>query len=197
MIKLYLDSPDHTYYIEKFASESDNRYQFYSNGQTLEIADISQFTEGYAVGKYKNVTSTGATGSDLTFVDTDFPMFRLADAYLMFAEATLRAGGDAGAALDAVNAVRERAYGGPTGHIGSADLTLDFILDERARELLWEGHRRTDLVRYGKFSESSYLWPWKGGVAEGISVDACRDIYPIPSQDLNANNKLEQNSDCY
>ncbi len=197
LIKLYLDSPDHTYYVEKFASESDNRYQFYSNGQTLEIADISQFTEGYAVGKYKNVTSTGATGSDLTFVDTDFPMFRLADAYLMFAEATLRAGGDAGAALAAVNAVRERAYGGTTGHIGSADLTLDFILDERARELLWEGHRRTDLVRYGKFSESSYLWPWKGGVAEGISVDACRDIYPIPSPDLNANNKLEQNSDCY
>ncbi|MCF8243948.1 MAG: RagB/SusD family nutrient uptake outer membrane protein [Saprospiraceae bacterium] len=197
LIKLYLDSPDHTYYIEKFASESDNRYQFYSNGQTLEIADISQFTEGYAVAKYKNVTSTGAVGSDLTFVDTDFPMFRLADAYLMYAEALLRSGGSQGDALAAVNTVRTRAYGGQTGAINSDDLTLDFLLDERARELLWEGHRRTDLVRFGKFTNDSYLWPWKGGVAEGVSVDDCRNVYPIPSQDLNANNKLKQNSDCY
>jgi hypothetical protein len=199
LIKLYLDSPDHTYYIEKFASESDNRYQFYTNGQTLEIADISQFTEGYAVGKYKNVTSTGATGSDLTFVDTDFPMFRLADAHLMYAEALLRSGGNLADALAAVNLVRTRAYGGPSGVIGSADLTLDFLLDERARELLWEGHRRTDLVRYGKFSETDYLWPWKGGVPAGTSVAKCRDVYPIPSQDLNANRNLKQNSpgDCY
>lgn len=199
LLKLYLDSPDHTYYIEKFASESDNRYQFYTNGQTLEIADISQFTEGYAVGKYKNVTSTGATGSDLTFVDTDFPMFRLADAHLMYAEALLRSGGNQADALAAVNLVRTRAYGGPSGVIGSADLTLDFLLDERARELLWEGHRRTDLVRYGKFSETDYLWPWKGGVPAGTSVAKCRDVYPIPSQDLNANRNLKQNSpgDCY
>lgn len=199
LIKLYLDSPDHTYYIEKFASESDNRYQFYTDGQILEIADISQFTEGYAVGKYKNVTSTGANGSDLTFVDTDFPMFRLADAHLMYAEALLRSGGNQADALAAVNLVRTRAYGGPSGVIGSADLTLDFLLDERARELLWEGHRRTDLVRYGKFSETDYLWPWKGGVPAGTSVAKCRDVYPIPSQDLNANRNLKQNSpgDCY
>ncbi len=199
LLKLYLDSPDHTYYIEKFASESDNRYQFYTDGQTLEIADLSQFTEGYAVGKYKNVTSTGATGSDLTFVDTDFPMFRLADAYLMYAEALLRSGGNQADALAAVNLVRTRAYGGPSGVISSANLTLDFLLDERARELLWEGHRRTDLVRYGKFSETDYLWPWKGGVPAGTSVAKCRDVYPIPSQDLNANRNLKQNSpgDCY
>ncbi len=199
LIKLFLDSPDHTYSIEQFASESDNRNQFYTNGQNLEIADISQFTDGYAVAKFRNVTSTGTVGSDLTFVDTDFPMFRLADAHLMFAEAVLRggAGGDVATALQYVNALRERAYGGTSGNISSGDLTLDFILDERARELLWEGHRRTDLVRYGQFTNGTYLWPWKGGVAAGIAVDACRDVYPIPSQDLNANRNLVQNSDCY
>ncbi len=200
LIKLYLDSPDHTYYIEKFASESDTRNQFYTDGQSLEIADISQFTEGYAVAKYKNVTSTGAPGSDLTFVDTDFPMFRLADAYLMYAEAVLRGGGggDQATALQYVNDIRNRAYGGPTGNISSADLTLDFLLDERVRELLWEGHRRTDLVRFKQFTNGSYTWPWKGGVAAGTAVDACRDVYPIPSQDLNANNKLKQNgTGCY
>ncbi|MEY3050752.1 MAG: hypothetical protein RLY31_537 [Bacteroidota bacterium] len=201
LIKLFLDSPDHTYYVEKYASESDNRYVFYSNGQTLDIADISLFTEGYAVGKFKNVTSSGTPGSDLTFVDTDFPMFRLADAYLMYAEAVLRGGaGDAGLALEYVNEVRSRAYGGSAaGSISSGDLTLDFLLDERARELLWEGHRRTDLVRYGRFSDTGYLWPWKGGVPEGKSVPSCRDVYPIPSQDLNANPNLSQNSPgtCY
>ncbi len=201
LIKMYLDRPDYTYYIEKFATESDTRNMFYTNGQTLEIADISQFTEGYAVGKFKNITSTGAVGSDLTFVDTDFPMFRLADAYLIYAEAVLRggSGGTTAQALQYVNALRERAYQGASGNISSGDLTLDFILDERARELLWEGHRRTDLVRYGRFSDTNYLWPWKGGVAAGTAVQSCRDVYPIPAQDLNANPNLKQNSpgECY
>jgi hypothetical protein len=201
LIKLYLDRPDHSYYIEKFASESDTRYPFYTNGQNLEIADISQFTEGYAVAKYRNVTSGGQVGSDLTFVDTDFPMFRLPDAHLMYAEAVIRRDGSADqTAVDAVNAVRQRAYNGSTvGNITASDLTLDFILDERLRELIWEGHRRTDLVRFGQLTDGSYVWPWKGGVPAGTAVAGCRDVYPIPSQDLSANPNLEQNSqgECY
>ncbi|MBK8567336.1 MAG: RagB/SusD family nutrient uptake outer membrane protein [Saprospiraceae bacterium] len=201
LIKLYLDRPDHSYYIEKFASESDTRYPFYSAGQNLEIADISQFTEGYAVAKYRNVTSGGQVGSDLTFVDTDFPMFRLTDAHLMYAEAVIRRDGSADqSAVDAVNAVRQRAYNGSTvGNITASGLTLDFLLDERVRELLWEGHRRTDLVRYGQFTDGSYVWPWKGGVPAGTAVAGCRDVYPIPAQDLNANRNLTQNfpGECY
>lgn len=198
LIKLYLDRPDYAYSIEKFSSESDTRWPFYTDGQNLEIADISQFTEGYAVGKFKNVNADGSAAKDKTFVDTDFPMFRLTDAHLMYAEAVLRRDGSADqTALDAVNAVRQRAYNGSTlGNITASELTLDFILDERVRELLWEGHRRTDLVRFGQFTDGSYLWPWKGGVANGTVVDGCRDIYPIPSQDLNANPSLNQN-DCY
>lgn len=197
LIKLYLDHPDHTYYIEKFASESDNRWMFYTNGQNLEIADLGLFTDGYAVTKFKNVTSTGAQGSDPTFVDTDFPMFRLADVYLMYAEAALRGGGDVSQALAYVNTVRQRAYGGSSiGNIAANDLTLDFILDERARELYWECHRRTDLIRFGKFSGGAYLWPWKGGVAEGTATDECRDVYPIPNTDINANPNLSQTEAC-
>ncbi|RMF26960.1 MAG: RagB/SusD family nutrient uptake outer membrane protein, partial [Bacteroidetes bacterium] len=102
-IKLYLDKPDYTYGIEQ--PSFDKRAMFYTDGQTLEIEDISQFTEGYAVTKFKNITSDGQTGSDLTFPDTDFPLFRLADAYLMYAEAVLRggSGGDLNTALDYVN----------------------------------------------------------------------------------------------
>lgn len=192
-ITLYLDKPDHTYGIE--LTSFDRRSLFYTDGQTLEIEDVSQFSNGYAVTKWTNVTSTGQPGSHPTHVDTDFPMFRLADVYLMYAEAVLRGGGGSlASATNYVNEVRERAYEGPSGNIAASDLTLDFILDERARELLWEGHRRTDLVRFGRFADTDYLWPWKGGVKEGRAVNANYNIFPIPSSDIGANPNLEQNS---
>lgn len=192
-ITLYLDKPEYSYSIEK--SSVDSRGMFYTAGQNLEIADISQFTDGYAVTKYKNITSDGKPGSDKVFIDTDFPLFRLADAYLMLAEAVVRGGGGSSKdqALQLVNNLRTRAFSGTTGNITSNDLNLDFIIDERARELIWECTRRTDLVRFGRFSQSTYLWPWKGGVAEGRSTDKKYDIYPIPSSDLGANPKLKQN----
>ena len=89
--------------------------------------------------------------------------------------------------------LRERAYGNTSGNITSGDLTLDFILDERARELYWEGFRRTDLIRYNKFVESSYLWPWKGGVRSGTAVSSIRKLYPLPSREINTNTNLIQN----
>lgn len=191
-INLYLDAPDHTYSIDR--PSFDNRAMFFTEGQNREIEDISQFTEGYAVTKWKNVTSTGQPGSDLTHVDNDFPFMRLADAMLMYAEAHLRGGGgDINTALGYVNQIRERGYGDTSGNIDTDELTLDFILDERAREFLWEGQRRTDLVRFGRFSETTYLWPWKGGTAEGRSTDSKFDLFPIPNNDLGANINLEQN----
>ena len=69
---------------------------------------------------------------------------------------------------------------------------LDFILDERSRELHWEGHRRTDLIRFNQFTENG-VWPWKGGVMEGKTTEKFRDIYPIPSSDIIANPTLKQN----
>lgn len=192
-IKLYLGTPDYTYSIER--PSFDSRAMFHTDGQEKEINDISQFTEGYAVTKFKNITSDGAVGSDLTFPDTDFIMFRLADAYLMYAEAVVRGGGGSTAeAVEYVNMVRARAYGDNSGNITESDLTLDFLLDERARELLWECHRRTDLIRFGKFSASTYLWPWKGGVPEGASTSEIYNVFPIPSSDIGANPNLVQNT---
>ncbi|MGC8802186.1 MAG: RagB/SusD family nutrient uptake outer membrane protein [Bacteroidales bacterium] len=128
-------------------------------------------------------------------MDTDFPMFRLADVYLMYTEATLRGAtnGNRAKALQYVNELRTRAYGGSIGNITDSQLTLDFILDERARELYWEGHRRTDLIRFGKFSGGNYIWPWKGKVKEGTATPAHLDLFPIPASDLNANPNLVQN----
>ncbi len=171
----------------------DARSQFYTSGQNPEISDITKFTDGYAVTKFRNVTKAGAAGSSLDFSDVDFPIFRLAEQYLIYAEATLRNGGDATLALTYINNLRTRAYGNASGNISTGQLTTDFILDERARELYWEGFRRTDLVRYNKFVESTYLWPWKGGVKSGTSAASYRKIYPIPSSDISSNVKLVQN----
>ncbi len=130
-----------------------------------------------------------------TFVDTDYPLFRLGDAYLMYAEAVLRggSGGDAGTALGYINALRERAYGNQSGNITAGELNLDFIIDERARELYYEGSRRVDLIRFDQYTGGNYLWPWKGGNIDGTSIEPFREIFPIPSNDLIANPSLKQN----
>lgn len=172
----------------------DKRGVFHTDGQSLEINAIGAFTDGYPLIKFKNITKSGAAGSDTggDFVDTDFPLFRLADAYLIYAEAVLRGGGgNMSTALKYVNALRTRAYGNTSGNVTS--INLDFILDERARELAWEATRRTDLIRFGKFTSGSYLWPFKGGVQDGRAVEDYRKLYPIPTNDLIANPNLVQN----
>jgi len=192
-ITMKLGEPDYTYTIVMHAY--DHRAMFWSDGQSLDINDVGTFTDGYGITKWKNVTSTGAAGSNPTYCDTDFPMFRLADVYLMYAEAVLRGGGGGSSsqALGYVNALRERAYGDQEGDITADQLTLPFILDERGRELYWECQRRTDLIRFNEFSQSTYLWPWKGGSKNGISVPSFYNIFPIPSADVSANPNLHQN----
>ena len=189
-----VDKPDYTYQIK--LTSFDKRGKFYADGQNLDINDLTLFTEGYAVNKFRNVTSDGMPGSDTDFPDTDFPMFRLADAYLMAAEALLRGGGggDKNKAAQYFNVVRTRAFTGTSGNYTAANLNLDVLLDERARELYWECHRRTDLVRFGQLTDGAYKWAWKGGVKEGTSVPSYRNIYPIPAQDLGANPNLRQNT---
>ena len=153
------------------AASLDGRALFFTDGQNLEVANISNFNDGYAGAKFKNVSSLGVPGAHPTFPDTDFPVFRLADAYLMYAEAHLRGGGGTAAtAVGYVNELLERAYGDQSANITAGELTLDFILGERARELWWEGHRRTDLIRYGLFTTGDYLWSWKGGSQAGVGV---------------------------
>ncbi len=178
-------------FVEKF-SAGDQRGRFYTNGQSLEINDLGNFYDGYAFIKYKNLKSNGQPGQDNNFVDADLPLYRLADVYLMYAEATLRGGnGNMSDAVNYVNLIRQRAYGNTSGNVVS--LSLDFILDERSREMGWELTRRSDLIRFGKFTTAAYLWPWKGNTKNGSAVEDYRNLFPIPNNELVVNPNMTQN----
>ena len=192
--------------VEKFEFENnanptpetikDKRGMFNASGRSVHITSTPTATfktEGWEACKFRNRTSTNEVNND-AWPDTDFPMFRLGDVYLMYAEAVLRGGtgGDTGTAVDYINALRARGYTGIRGNIDQSQLTLNFIIDERARELYWEGTRRTDLIRFGIYT-NGYNWDFKGGVATGTNIDQKYILYPIPTTDLTVNGNLVPN----
>jgi hypothetical protein len=178
--------------------DNDKRKLFFTEGQVQYLDIIDDQTNGYFVSKWTNLTDDGAAASNTVDggVDTDYPMFRLADVYLMLAEATVRGGSGATTteALGYVNDLRKRAFGDAyetEGKLSLSNITdVKFFLDERARELYWECTRRTDLIRFDRFTTANYIWQWKGGVKDGRAVDSKYNIYPVPATDLTANPNL-------
>lgn len=168
-------------------------------------AMTSTFTCGYGYIKWRNVTKDNqlpAAGDAYTSID--FPMFRTGDAYLMAAEAILRgASAPKSEALDYVNEVRERAYmsdryakpgirSDVSGKIAEGDLTLDFLLLERQKEMASELTRRTDLIRFGRYTKGNN-WDWKNGQRLGSDVDDKYLLFPIPESERTNNPALLQN----
>ncbi|MBW7674048.1 RagB/SusD family nutrient uptake outer membrane protein [Chryseobacterium chendengshani] len=162
------------------------------------ISDYSKFEEGTKLIKFSNKKAGGASGSDGTFADADFALFRMGDAYLMYAELAIVNGkGSTATALGYINALRTR---GGVANITMSDInaltTTDakemFILNERAKELYWEGTRRQDLIRLNHYV-SGYTWQWKGGIQNGSSIASTRVLFPIPNKYLNINSNLTQN----
>jgi len=164
---------------------------FWTQGHNFEMNDYRTWTDGYPSIKFRN-TEFQQASTPTAFSSTDFPLYRLADTYLMYAELAVRgaSGTDMNTALTYVNQIRTRAN---ATTVAVSALTEQFILDERARELNLEGHRRTDLIRFGKFTGGSYLWPWKGGIESGTSIPDTYRLFPIPNQALQANPNLQQN----
>lgn len=185
--ELFLNDPD--------TFENDSRNNLITADRPIDITDIADRKQGYVITKFSNIKSNGEHGKGNRFVDTDFPVFRLADVYLMYAEVHLRGGGGSiSQAVDYINQLRERANGGDaTNNITATDLTLDFILEERLRELHWESHRRQDLIRFDKYTGGSYNWAWKGNVANGTDLPNHLSVFPLPSESLASNPNLTQN----
>lgn len=167
----------------------DKRILF--GAETPDISDVTKFEEGYWVYKFRNVTSAGVDGKHTTFVDTDLPLFRLAEMYLIYAESAARGAADQTKGLQYMNLVRSRAGISP---LSAGQLTARAVLDERGRELYWEGHRRTDLVRFGLLTSGDYLWDWKGNVLNGRAVDSKYNLYPLPADEVQANLNLKQHT---
>ena len=169
----------------------DDRAIIDSRGRIIDNEDVGAFKNGFAVAKFNNFTTTGAATSSAQFPDADFFFFRVAEAYLTYAEALARQGGGTatGDAANAINALRTRANAAT-----KSSYTLDDICDEWCREFYYEGRRRMDLIRFGKFGGSSdYTWQWKGGSYAGRNFEAYKNLFAIPSTDLNANPNLVQN----
>ena len=223
-------------FVDKFTQtdidgNGDKRCKFFTNGQSKDISSMTTETAGYLSEKWSNLKDDKTTASNTADagVETDFPLFRLADVYLMYAECVVRSKDANDKPLDWdpwngginindqtviesrkkgaiywINLLRERAYGkdengNPRGQVwkenfSSKDAFLQFILDERARELYHEGYRRTDLIRYGQFTTNKYIWQWKGGTHDGQAVDSKYNIYPIPNTELTANPNLHNDN---
>src|SRR5213596_3707036 len=170
-----------------FAAGDTRASFFYTTGQTDSVSDRGDFTKGIAAPKFTNLKANGDTAQAKGMVDTDFPIFRLADAYLIYAEANIRDnGGSAANALTYLNAVQQRTYGGTSANFAALP-PVDTILAERGRELLFEASRRSDLIRFGVFTGGTYVWAWKGGTPGGSPLPSFRDLYPLPANELIAN----------
>ena len=176
---------------------NDIRGQFWTSGQNKMMNQLLDApTDGYSSTKFRNKTRTGAAAPHKdpagNWVDIDFPLFRLAEIYLIYAESVVR-GGAGGSSANALSYLSQLSTRGRPTAGSNAQLTLPYIINERGRELFWECFRRTDLIRFGQFTTNAYLWAWKGGVRNGTAVDSKYNIFPIPSTDLSANPKLVQN----
>ncbi len=174
-------------FTSKFESD-DARAMFARTDLPQYIDDLFTYKDsGWKSVKFTNINHDGTAAQHDGFVDTDFPLFRVADAYLMYAECAARGAADKTKGQNYLNAIRTRAG------VAGLELTVQNVLDERARELYLEGFRRQDLIRYNMFTTDAYLWDYKGGVKEGRAVSNHFNLMPLVAGDVNASGKLTQN----
>lgn len=179
---------------EMVKEAGDDRAIFYGEDHTLEIDKYTEFKQGYGVAKFIAYKSDGSATFNTGFSDGDFFFFRLAEAYLTYAEATARLNGNKTTkeGTDAVNALRARAH---TSTRTNNSYSLNDLLDEWSREFYFEGIRRPILIRFGKYGgNTDYIWSWKGGTKQGRNFEAYKNVFAIPTDELTSNSNLKQNT---
>ena len=172
----------------------DDRAMFYMGvgGGIRKLSpgkQISNFLNGASIVKWQNRHSDGSAIHNGTFSDTDIPLFRLAEIYLTRAEANYRLGNKS-AALTDIQTIQNRAH----RKVLSTSADEQTLIDEWCREFYVEGRRRSDLVRFGLFTGSKYLWDFKGGQPGGTGVVSKFNVYPVPVTDIAGNPNMNQNT---
>jgi len=187
------DVKNQNYVTGTYDVEDDRGKLFYIVGRQEEMTDISVFTQGWSVFKFNNTPHDKTleefkeVAATRNFSSIDFPIMRLAEVYLNYAEACLHLNQKA-TALPYLNQLRNRANASPV-----EDYDADWLLAERSRELYWEALRRIDLIRFDKFTSGTYLWKYKGGSYNGQSIPDFRKVFAIPPTEISSNKKLVQN----
>ena len=178
------------------AKAKDDRALFYmgiggcsDKVRTLTPGDaITSPLNGASFVKWTNLHADGTAQHHQNFSDTDFPMFRLAEIYLTRAEAKFRLNGSQDGLADILE-VQGRA----NRDLKASSVDEQTLIDEWCREFYMEGRRRSDLVRFGLFTGSKYLWSFKGGSENGQGIPPKCNIYPIPGDEIKNNPNMHQN----
>ena len=177
------------------AKAKDDRALFYMGVGSCETGKVRTINPGENITgplngasfvKWSNLHADGTAQHDQNYSDTDFPVFRLAEIYLTRAEAKYRLGQDG---LDDILKVQDRAHRASK----ATSVNEQTLIDEWCREFFMEGRRRSDLVRFGLYTGSKYLWSFKGGAEKGAGVPSYYNIYPIPDNEIKNNPNMTQN----
>ena len=195
-VEKYFDVRNPDYTTGTYDVRDKRGEMFYIKGRKESMdGALYVFLNGWSCLKFNNIPhdedndSYIETSAIKAYSDIDYPMIRLGEIYLIYAEACMELGpANTAMAMPKLQELAERA-----GVSAPTSITQDWLLEERARELMWEGHRRTDLIRYGKFTSSSFLWTYKGGTFSGQGFDDHMKIFAIPASELASNPELHQN----
>lgn len=189
----------------EMTSSNDRRtafWQTFKHGFTVENPSLvgdDWGSNGYLAMKYTNwvFDANGEIDYNASKLvpqnacySADIAVIRLAEVYLMAAEAALQGGGGSTAiALQYVNYIRQRAYG--DNYTPWTSVSMSELQDERCRELYQENTRRTDLIRWNKWC-TGYTWEWKGGIASGTNLPEYTKSYPLPSRVMTSSSLQQQ-----
>ena len=199
-------------YVQKFFGVTGQNYEtgeysvkdkrgelFHIKGRKENMDDLYEFLQGWSCIKYNNhphdvdPAKNVEVAKNKSYSDIDFPLIRLGEIHLIYAEACMHLQ-QTDLALPKLAELADRAgVAAPTKavveNVSGAD---HWLMAERARELMWEGHRRTDLVRYGLYTGSDYLWTYKGGSPQGQAFADHMVLFPIPASEMASNKNLVQ-----
>lgn len=192
----YFNVKNPNYSTGEYTVKDKRGEMFYIKGRQESMQDaLYTFLNGWTCMKFNNVPHDKTqeeyleTAASKAYSDIDFPMIRLGEICLIYAEACMHLG----QGNTALNNAAFKAMEARAGVSAPSEITADWLLEERARELMWEGHRRTDLIRYGKFTSSSFTWAYKGGIYSGQGFEDYMKIFAIPASELASNPELYQN----